>query len=230
MRRPIAWRRLTSPSCVAGASALSLALLLARQAVATDRDLWWMAWNLFLAWTPLALGWIALALARAPVSRAAVLVAGLAWLLFLPNAPYLVTDVVHLHRHAHGPALALEVALFGTVALAGLLLGVAAVQPIHRMVAQRYGSLAARAFPPVIAVAVAFGVYLGRVQRWNSWAFIQTPGKLLDATWSVLGHPIAHPRAFGGIALFSLAFLVAYRVLTAERGVLGALHRQSSAP
>ena len=81
-------------------------------------------------------------------------------------------------------------------------------------------------FPPVIAVAVAFGVYLGRVQRWNSWSFIQTPGKLLDATWSVLGHPIEHPRAYGGIALFSFAFLVVYSVLTTERESLGAPQRQ----
>jgi uncharacterized membrane protein len=187
----------------------------------------YLVWNLFLAWIPYVCARAIWRAGRASSPLPLLLPLLGVWLVFLPNAPYLVTDVVHMHRYAHGLALVLEVALFGTVALAGILLGVASIQPIHRIVAERYGSLAARAFPPLIAVASAFGVYLGRVQRWNSWALIQTPGQLLHATWNVLGHPIAHPRAFGGIALFSLSFLVVYRVLTAERGVLGALHRQS---
>ena len=107
-----------------------------------------------------------------------------------------------------------------------MLLGVASVQPVHRLAAERFGRLAADAFPPVIALAVAFGVYLGRVQRWNSWALFESPGSLLHATWAVLGHPLDHPHAFGGIALFSVAFLGAYLALTAERGSFGAPHRQ----
>jgi uncharacterized membrane protein len=185
----------------------------------------YLVWNLFLAWIPYVCARLIWRAGRGSAPLPLLLPLLAVWLVFLPNAPYLVTDVVHLHRHAHGIGLAVEVALFSTVGLAGVLLGVAAVQPIHRIVGERYGTFAARAFPPVIAVAVAFGVYLGRVQRWNSWDFVRTPGKLIDASWSLLGHPIAHPRAFAGIALFSIAFLVVYWTLTAERGVLRALHR-----
>jgi uncharacterized membrane protein len=185
----------------------------------------YLVWNLFLAWIPYVCARLIWRAGRGSAPLPLLLPLLAVWLVFLPNAPYLVTDVVHLHRHAHGIALVVEIALFSTVGLAGVLLGVAAVQLIHRIVGERYGSFAARTFPPVIAVAVAFGVYLGRVQRWNSWDFVRTPGKLIDASWSLLGHPIAHPRAFAGIALFSIAFLAVYWTLTAERGVLRALHR-----
>lgn len=187
----------------------------------------YLVWNLFLAWIPYVCARAIWRAGRAGTPLPLLLAPLAVWLVFLPNAPYLVTDVVHLHRHAQGIALAVEVALFSAVALAGILLGVAAVQPVHRMVAERYGPVASRAFPPLIAVAVAFGVYLGRVQRWNSWALFETPGQLFHATWNVLGHPVAHPRAFGGIALFSVAFLAVYLVLTAERGPLRTPQRQS---
>lgn len=187
----------------------------------------YLVWNLFLAWIPYVCARAIWRLGRGSTPLPLLLPLLAVWLVFLPNAPYLVTDIVHLHRHAQGMALVVEVALFSTVGLAGVLLGVASVQPVHRIVAVRYGAFAARAFPPLIAVAVAFGVYLGRVQRWNSWDFVQAPGQLFDATWGLLSHPIAHPRAYAGIALFSLAFLVVYSVLTAERGPLRSQHRQT---
>ena len=202
-----------------------LGLIAVRHHETPDVARGYLVWNLFLAWVPYVCARLIWRAGRGSAPLPLLLPLLAVWLVFLPNAPYLVTDVVHLHRHAQGAALAVEVALFTTVGLAGVLLGVAAVQPIHRIVGERYGAFASRAFPPVIAVAVAFGVYLGRVQRWNSWDFVRTPGKLLDASWSLLGHPIAHPRAFAGIALFSIAFLAVYWTLTAERGVLRALHR-----
>jgi uncharacterized membrane protein len=186
----------------------------------------YLVWNLFLAWIPYVCARAIWRLGRGSTPLPLLLPLLAIWLVFLPNAPYLVTDIVHFHWHATGLALIVEAALFGTVGLAGLLLGAAAVQPIHRIVAARYGTLAGRTFPPVIAIAVAFGVYLGRVQRWNSWAFVESPSRLFDQTWAVLGHPLTHPRAFGGIALFSFAFLVIYSVLTTERGVFGEPQRQ----
>jgi uncharacterized membrane protein len=209
---------------LAGVTLAVLAILVVRWHYEPYLDRGYLVWNLFLAWIPYVCArivWRA-ARARSPLIVLAPLL--VLWLLFLPNAPYLVTDVVHLH-HPHDLRLLIEIALFSMVALAGVLLGVASVQPIHRLVAERYGPRASAAFPPLVAVAVAFGVYLGRVQRWNSWALFQTPGRLFHATWSVLGHPIAHPRAFGGIALFGIAFLVVYSALTNEHGPFGTPQR-----
>lgn len=208
-----------------GVTLAVLALLAARAHYEPGLDRGYLVWNLFLAWIPYICARALWRAARGAYALPLVLPLFGLWLVFLPNAPYLVTDVVHLH-HADGLRLALEVALFGCVALSGVLLGVASVQPVHRLAAERFGRLAAEAFPPIIALAVAFGVYLGRVQRWNSWALFESPRSLLHATWAVLGHPLDHPHAFGGIALFGVAFLGAYLALTTERGSFGAPHRQ----
>jgi uncharacterized membrane protein len=202
-----------------------LAILVVRWHYEPYLDRGYLVWNLFLAWIPYVCARLLWRAARASAPLVLLVPLLAVWFVFLPNAPYLVTDVVHLH-HPHDFRLAIEVALFATVALAGVLLGVASVQPVHRLVAQRFGPRAAAAFPPLIAISVAFGVYLGRVQRWNSWALVETPGRLFHATWAVLGHPIDHPRAFAGIALFGIAFLVVYSALTNERGPFGTPQRQ----
>jgi uncharacterized membrane protein len=176
----------------------------------------YLVWNLFLAWIPYVCALLIARLGRGRAPLWTLVPLGAIWLAFLPNAPYLVTDVVHI-QHGDPPRLYYDIPVFAAVALAGVLLGVASMEPVHRLVAQRYGAVASIAFPPLIAAATGFGVYLGRVQRWNSWSFVQTPGRLAHAAGSVLVHPISHPRAVGGTALFAAAFLLTYIVLTYGR-------------
>ena len=55
-----------------------------------------LVWNLTLAWVPLLLA-LGFAAARRPWAQALL---GITWLVFLPNAPYLVTDLVHIEGRA----------------------------------------------------------------------------------------------------------------------------------
>src|SRR5689334_3878878 len=78
-------------------SAFSLALLAGRLAATGSASFAFLGWNLFLAWVPFA---VALALRRldgagrlTPLRTGAL---GAVWLAFLPNAPYIVTDFLHL--------------------------------------------------------------------------------------------------------------------------------------
>src|SRR5690242_20450563 len=82
------------------ASAVSVALLLARIAWTGELFYAGLAWNLFLAWLPLVFALLArdefqAEPARRPWSWRFLGLAG-AWLLFFPNAPYIFTDVIHL--------------------------------------------------------------------------------------------------------------------------------------
>src|SRR5262245_29384853 len=60
-----------------------------------------LVWNLFLAWLPMLAALLAYNLAKRPTRVGALLVLACAffWLLFLPNAPYLITDIMHLQPH-----------------------------------------------------------------------------------------------------------------------------------
>jgi uncharacterized membrane protein len=80
------------------ASAMCLTLVLARTASSHTNHLQFLVWNLFLAWIPLMLAAAAyrIATGRGALARVIVVPTAIVWLLFFPNAPYIVTDFVHL--------------------------------------------------------------------------------------------------------------------------------------
>jgi len=59
---------------------------------------WFLIWNLALAWVPFVFAGVAytLASARRAVLYALIVIAALVWLVFFPNAPYILTDFLHL--------------------------------------------------------------------------------------------------------------------------------------
>ena len=90
------------------------------------------------------------------------------WLLFLPNAPYIVTDVKWLGEYAGG-TLWYDAALIGAAATIGLVLGFVSLYLVQVVVARRFGHLAGWTLAWAALVLSGVGVYLGRFQRWNSW-------------------------------------------------------------
>ncbi len=124
---------------LAGATVVAIGALATRMALTGTPRYGFLAWNLFLAWLPY-LAAVAATLV-AGTGRRGVLPLGTLWLLFWPNAPYIVTDVVHLRR----PGVTVtwvEVTLIALFAATGLALGLASLVLMQRVVAARYGSTA----------------------------------------------------------------------------------------
>ena len=99
------------------------------------------------------------------------------WLLFLPNAPYILTDILHLNRSSNAPAwydLALLLSCSGT----GLLLGYLSLIDVQGIVARSFGSASGWIFALVSLVLSGFAIYLGRFLRWNSWDVLVEPNRL----------------------------------------------------
>lgn len=166
---------------------------------------WWtgevefafLLWNLFLAWLPLGFAeLLTFSLERRPWNRPVNLFLGLAWLLFFPNAPYLLTDLLHWRPRSGMPHW-FDLLLLLHFALLGTTLGFASLHIIRRQVLARFPPLIANAFTMVVLLLASFGIYLGRFQRWNSWDALTTPHRLL---FDVLGRclrPWEHPRTWG---------------------------------
>ncbi|WP_217915591.1 DUF1361 domain-containing protein [Miltoncostaea marina] len=178
-------------------------------AIAREDGLLWLAWNLLLAWIPLAL---ALAAARAPGGRAgrlarAPLLAG--WLLFLPNAPYLVTDLIHLDGRT-AAALRMDVPLFCAFAATGLLIFLVALHVVHRLVAAAAGARVAWATVVASVWLSAAGIYLGRVLRWNSWDLVDDPLGRLAELAGHLGDGARLAAAAAFVAAFGAGLSLAY--------------------
>jgi len=166
-----------------------------------------LVWNLFLAWVPLGL---ALLLYDRHVRRARLATLaglGLLWLLFFPNAPYIVTDFEHL-AGSTGEKFWYDGILIATAATAGLLLGFVSLYLLQAIVRRGVGVRYAWLFVFAVLGLSSFGVYLGRVLRWNSWDVFVRPGSLAADLAQALLDPFAHPRPIGITFLFT-SFLIA---------------------
>src|SRR3954471_7712907 len=112
---------LLSPVAIGFVTAICVVGNRLRAAAGIQPEYGFMVTNLFLAWIPLALAYAIAWAARREVTRLALPLLACAWIIFLPNAPYLVTDIVHLHRDEVNVVNAIELSL---LALCGLLIAV----------------------------------------------------------------------------------------------------------
>ena len=167
-----------------------------------------LAWNLFLAVIPAVAG----ALVLWSRTTAVRVLWGIVWLLFLPNAPYIVTDFVHLVPRPPIP-LWYDVALLLSCAGTGLLLGYSSVADVQEAVAARFGT-AAGWFVAMAALLISgFGVYLGRFLRWNSWDPIRNPGALVERLGGYGLNPMSHPRTVAVTFVYGVCFALGYAAL-----------------
>lgn len=191
-----------------------LALLAVQQRVPGHYPLDFLSWNLFLAWVPLGLALVVERLRGAGTgrldTRLAFAASAGAWLLFFPNAPYIVTDLIHLHHDRGERVLLADGAAIGAFALTGLLLASASLRRMHRLVVDRFGASAGWTMVGAVSLLTGVGVYLGRVLRWNSWDLISRPDALLADLVAPLGDPLAYQRPLAVTVGFGLAFLVWY--------------------
>ena len=174
-------------------------------------DLANLVWNLFLAWIPFV---VALALydaARREASTTMLLVLGSVWLVFLPNAPYIATDLKYLGDLPSGTYW-YDPILFGGAAGLGLVLGFLSLYLVQTVVAERVGRLAGWTVAMAALVLSGLGVYLGRYERWNSWEVLTEPGKIFGGLASGLTDPMAYSKPIAISAFFAISCCVGYAV------------------
>lgn len=159
-----------------------LALFLVHATVIIRDAAPWMAWNLFLAAIPLSLA--ALLFRRAPGKTPVYWVGVVLFVIFLPNAPYVLTDVIHLigaiqsGRESQATIVLVLFPLYGLFFLAGLESYVLSLMMLGSFLRrQRLGAwvLAAELG---LGLLSAFGIYLGRIHRFNSWDVVTQPDAL----------------------------------------------------
>jgi uncharacterized membrane protein len=197
------------------ASASCLALELVRERHFGRLDYRFLVWNLILAWIPLMLALFAYDRYRRGTSVIRLVPALVLWLLFLPNAPYIVTDFVHLSAMPSTPLWfdGVEVSAF---AWTGILLGFVSLYLVHAVARHRFGAQAGWSGVLAVLGLVSAGVYLGRVKRWNSWDLLTQPSRRLAQLQlhSHLVDPASLGRAFaatlGMTVLLALAYFVFY--------------------
>ena len=196
------------------ASALCVALVEVRTRETGSDYYRFLVWNLFLAWVPLLLAIAAYARARRRVD--AVVVALLvAWLLFFPNAPYLLTDFIHLDE---GPApLWYDALMLSAFAWTGLLLGFGSLYLVQAIVRRSLGATVAWICVVAALGLASAGVYVGRFIRLNSWDALLHPLRVADVIQEQLSSvPL---RMAEGLVALTAFLLVGYLVVYGFTGL-----------
>ena len=207
-------RRLAILASLGGLSALVVAMTAVR-VVYTGNDYYTnLVWNLFLAWIPFGLAVYAYDGFRKGLGRLQLLAAGGLWLLFFPNALYIVTDFKWLRDWA-GVPIWYDILLVSAAAWCGLLLGFASLYLIQDVVRRVLGPVRAWAFAFATLGLGAFGVYLGRFERWNSWDVITRPRLIAGDLLPHIAHPQDHPKALAAMVLFTAFLAMSYLVFYA---------------
>jgi uncharacterized membrane protein len=197
-----------------------------------------LVWNLFLAWLPyfFALRLAASAPRSLPQWAGATALAAL-WLLFFPNAPYLITDLIHLHPdHAtHDRPIALlagltrgqpipvwfDALLVFAFAWTGVLLAFASLDLVRRKVARVAGERWGWAMASAAIVLCSFGVALGRFERFNSWDVVAHPHVVVPAIASQMANPLGHMRTTVVTVLLTAFLSLGYLTLLAMAKTAG---------
>lgn len=130
-------------------------------------------WNLLLSWVPLLIAFIARYLSKRYGSLPLTMTfLSIAWLLFFPNAPYMITDLVHLTVDYQRDLTWHDVIMLFYYAQVSLINGLVSLYWIHQSWLRTYSRFTSRILLYLSFPLAGFGIFLGRVQRLNSWDLI----------------------------------------------------------
>lgn len=171
-----------------------------------------LIWNLFLAWIPYFIALLIPFIYKHTNSVMLVTLLGIVWLLFFPNAPYLLTDLVHLKKRMFVPFW-FDMMMFLSFAWTGLILGLLSLLEIHDFLRQRIPNFIAHLMVFCFIQLSGIGIYMGRFQRWNSWDIIASPMAMIEEVGHTLLHPIEYGNTLGIAAVISGFMMIGYLIV-----------------
>lgn len=166
-------------------------------------------WNLFLAFIPWALSTLAIIKPKLQTSKYSILILLSIWLLFFPNAPYILTDLFHLHNRPSIP-MWFDLILILFFAWTGLLFGFMSLWDIERVLNKSISQFWISLLSTVLLFIGSFGIYLGRYLRWNSWDIIRDPFGLLQSIGARFINPFDYKGGWGMVFFMGLLLNMFY--------------------
>lgn len=207
---------------LAGASVLSVAIWRYRADYSDSVRYGFLVWNLFLAWIPFIISYFTytVTLKRRWV-YIFVPIAAFLWLIFFPNAPYILTDFQHLAKVTGELPVWYDVMMLIWFSFTGVLLGVVSLFLMQEIVRREFGRWVGWGFVALVTALSSAGVYVGRFLRWNSWDILRNPGGMMYYTFERIQDPslqsVVFIGLFGGFFLFLYVTLYTFGHLLLER-------------
>ena len=187
-----------------------LGLIAVRMGITHSLTYGFYYWNLFLASVPLvASSFLDTKVSLYSLRNLACL--GL-WFLFLPNAPYLITDMIHFHERPPVPAYLDELIVYSS-AWNGVLIAYASVMRVEGWLLVRYAARPVHFAIVAVFLLCGLGMYLGRYERWNSWDILTHPYALSKDIGMKVLFPLRYRQAWAVSLLFGVVLRIGYGLL-----------------
>lgn len=153
-----------------------------------------IAWNIFLLAVPFFLAKILISFWRKTrflsfKSKLFGFVLFCVWLLFAPNAAYIISDVRHIsgfcpdNKYLICPENAWMIIFFFTYGIIGWIGHVYLINQMKYLIKKLWGKIGVFAYLWLISPIISLGLLLGLVNRWNSWDAFLHPTEVLESAW-----------------------------------------------
>ncbi|HJS20851.1 MAG TPA: DUF1361 domain-containing protein [Anaerolineales bacterium] len=197
---------------LAGATVFSVAIWRVRSEYTGTGRYAFLIWNLFLAWIPFLISYFMymVTLKRKQIYFV-IPIAAFLWLIFFPNAPYILTDFQHLAVPSPEPPVWVDVMMLIWFSFTGLMLGMTSLFLMQEIVRREFGRWSGWGFVGMVAVLSSAGIYMGRFLRWHSWDIFSNPKAMALYTFERMQDPSL--QSVGFISLFGAFFLFLYITL-----------------
>ena len=166
-----------------------------------------MSWNIFLAWIPYALSSYFVVYQKKEKWKQLILFTS--WLLFFPNALYIVTDLVHLEESTKVPLWYDAILLFAS-SFIGLIMAFVSLRRAEYLLNGFFSKRIVSCMVPLILFMGSFGVYLGRFQRWNSWDVVHNPMALGMDILSRFTSPVDNVKTWAITIILTALYSILY--------------------
>ena len=177
-----------------------------------------LLWNLFLAWIPFQLSITLTESANRNRWYSYLLL--LSWLLFFPNALYIITDLIHLDESKGDVPVWYDAILLFTCSVTGLIMAFVSLYQVENFLKK---NISPRHTGKLVMAAIflgSFGVYVGRFLRWNSWNIVTKPQTMLVDISSHLLLPFQHYKTWVVTLLLTCLFSLLYFAIKKLPGFL----------
>lgn len=186
--------------------AFTMTLLLVRVKYTHDSIYMFYIWNTFLAILPLVFSKILTGQKKMNLLSFFLLIA---WLLFYPNAPYIITDVFHYEQRLPVP-MWYDLMLVISAAWNGLVLGMVSLMQVEGFLSKHFKPLLVKFFVFISFGLCGYGVYIGRYLRYNTWDVVAQPKLLIKSSALQVLHPHRNIDVWAFTALFAAMFCIIY--------------------
>lgn len=178
----------------------TMSLLVVRMFYSQTFDYSFYGWNTFLAAIPYL---ISTQLIKLRSIRFPAVIMLFIWLVFFPNAPYLITDLLHYEERPPVPFW-YDILLVISATWNGLILGFTSLMNVELFLSRHIKPVWVTVSVFVSLFLCSYGVFLGRFLRLNSWDIASKPVDLAYTS----AHHVLQPQRYPKLWVFTILFAV----------------------